>query len=105
MLYDDWFAQVLEGPQAVVEGLYAKVKQDARHDSIRLNEAAPVPKRLFGKMGDGGRGRTSRTRHATGCHDGRAGPRRAVAGVIGTRGDPDPAARPDARLWARVLRN
>ena len=49
MLYDDWFAQVLEGPQAVVEGLYAKIKQDARHDSIRLNEAAPVPKRLFGK--------------------------------------------------------
>jgi hypothetical protein len=49
MLYDDWFAQVLEGPQAVVEALYGKIKQDPRHDTIRLNEAGPAPKRLFGK--------------------------------------------------------
>jgi hypothetical protein len=49
MLYDDWFAQVLEGPQAVVEALYATIKSDPRHDGIRLNEATGVPKRLFGK--------------------------------------------------------
>jgi Sensors of blue-light using FAD len=49
MLYDDWFAQVLEGPQAAVEGLYARIKADARHDGVRLNEAGPVAKRLFGK--------------------------------------------------------
>ena len=49
MLYDDWFAQVLEGPQAVVEALYARIKADARHDGVRLNEAGPTPKRLFGK--------------------------------------------------------
>ena len=49
MLYDDWFAQVLEGPQAVVENLYAKIRQDSRHDAIRLNEAGPAPRRLFGK--------------------------------------------------------
>lgn len=49
MLYDDWFAQVLEGPQAVVEALYAKIKADSRHDGIRLNEAGPVPKQLFAK--------------------------------------------------------
>ncbi len=49
MLYDDWFAQVLEGPQAVVEALYARIKADTRHDGIRLNEAGPAPKRLFGK--------------------------------------------------------
>ena len=49
MLYDDWFAQVLEGPQAAVENLYARIKKDSRHDAIRLNEAGPVAKRLFGK--------------------------------------------------------
>lgn len=49
MLYDDWFAQVLEGPQAAVEALYARIKADARHDGVWLNEAGPTPKRLFGK--------------------------------------------------------
>ena len=49
MLYDDWFAQVLEGPQAVVEALFARIKADPRHDCIRLNEAATVPKHLFSK--------------------------------------------------------
>jgi hypothetical protein len=49
MLYEDWFAQVLEGPQAAVEALYARIKADARHDGVRLNEAGPTPKRLFGK--------------------------------------------------------
>ena len=49
MLYDDWFAQVLEGPQTAVEALYAKIKADTRHDGVRLNEAGVAPKRLFGK--------------------------------------------------------
>ena len=49
MLYDDWFAQVLEGPQTVVEALFARIKADPRHDGVRLNEAGPVGKRLFGK--------------------------------------------------------
>lgn len=49
MLYDDWFAQVLEGPQDAVEALYDRIKTDPRHDAVRLNEAGPVGKRLFGK--------------------------------------------------------
>ncbi|MES2336118.1 MAG: BLUF domain-containing protein [Pseudomonadota bacterium] len=49
MLYDDWFAQVLEGPQAAVEALYTKIKADPRHHAIRLSEAGPVPKRQFEK--------------------------------------------------------
>ena len=49
MLYDDWFAQVLEGAQPVIEALYARIKADPRHDGVRLNEAGPVPKRLFAK--------------------------------------------------------
>ncbi|MGQ0563940.1 MAG: BLUF domain-containing protein [Gemmobacter sp.] len=49
MLYDDWFAQVLEGPQAVIEALYARIKSDPRHDGVRLNEAGMAAKRLFAK--------------------------------------------------------
>ena len=49
MLYDDWFAQVLEGPQPVIEALYARIKTDPRHNGVRLNEAGVVPKRLFAK--------------------------------------------------------
>jgi Sensors of blue-light using FAD len=49
MLYDDWFAQVLEGPQAEVEALFARIKADTRHDTIRLSQAGPAPARLFGK--------------------------------------------------------
>lgn len=49
MLYDDWFAQVLEGPQPVIEALFARIKADPRHDGVRLNEAGAVPKRLFAK--------------------------------------------------------
>jgi hypothetical protein len=49
MLYDDWFAQVLEGPQAAVEALFARIKADPRHDSVRLGEAGTVAKRLFDK--------------------------------------------------------
>ncbi len=49
MLYDDWFAQVLEGPQPVIETLYARIKADPRHNGVRLNEAGNVPKRLFAK--------------------------------------------------------
>ena len=45
----DGFAQVLEGPQAVVEALYARIKADRRHEAVRVNEAAPSPRRLFGK--------------------------------------------------------
>ncbi len=49
MLYDDWFAQVLEGPQASVEALFTRIKSDQRHTSVRLAEAGQVPRRLFDK--------------------------------------------------------
>jgi len=47
VLYDDWFAQVLEGPEAAVRALFAKIKADARHDRIELDQSQPVPARLF----------------------------------------------------------
>ena len=40
---------MLEGAQPVIEALYARIKADPRHDGVRLNEAGPVPKRLFAK--------------------------------------------------------
>jgi len=49
MLYDDWFAQVLEGPRNVVEALFGKIRADPRHDSVRLDQAEMVPRRLFEK--------------------------------------------------------
>ena len=37
LVYDDgFFMQVLEGPERVVDGLYASIGQDPRHDNIRL---------------------------------------------------------------------
>jgi hypothetical protein len=48
VLYDDWFAQVLEGPETAVTELFAKIKADARHDSIELDSSNPVSARLFG---------------------------------------------------------
>ena len=49
MLYDDWFAQVLEGPRDVVETLFGTIRADPRHDSVRLDQAEMVPRRLFEK--------------------------------------------------------
>ena len=49
VLYDDWFAQVLEGPEANVRSLFARIENDPRHQSISLREADPTPARLFSR--------------------------------------------------------
>lgn len=49
MLYDDWFAQVLEGPKDVVETLFARIRTDPRHEAVRLDLAEAAPKPLFEK--------------------------------------------------------
>ncbi len=49
VLYDDWFAQVLEGPEAAVTKLYATISADKRHDRVQLDQQAATPGRLFGK--------------------------------------------------------
>lgn len=49
MLYDDWFAQVLEGSEEAVETLFARIRVDSRHDSVRLDQADLVTRRLFAK--------------------------------------------------------
>jgi hypothetical protein len=49
MLYDDWFAQVLEGPKDVVEGLFVHIRKDDRHEAVHLDQADTASKRLFEK--------------------------------------------------------
>ena len=47
LLYDDWFAQVLEGPEAAVRDLFHRIAQDKRHDGVELLDQGPVEKRVF----------------------------------------------------------
>jgi hypothetical protein len=49
LLYDDWFAQTLEGPEAAVRTLFARIKADSRHSSVQLSEEATVPSRAFSR--------------------------------------------------------
>lgn len=48
VLYDDWFAQVLEGPEATVNALFSKIKADARHERVTTDQSLPITARLFG---------------------------------------------------------
>ena len=47
MIYDDWFAQVLEGPQAAVQTLFAHIKKDARHNGVELLQETGAAHRAF----------------------------------------------------------
>jgi hypothetical protein len=49
VLYDDYFAQVLEGPEAAVTRLFDKIKADSRHDHVTLDQSQPTATRLFGR--------------------------------------------------------
>ncbi|MBL8571679.1 MAG: BLUF domain-containing protein [Phreatobacter sp.] len=42
-----WFAQVIEGPSAAIDALYAKLGADPRHHSLRLVERAVITRRHF----------------------------------------------------------
>jgi len=49
LMYDNWFAQVLEGPQDTVERLYDHIKADPRHDTLDVREARQVETRAFAR--------------------------------------------------------
>lgn len=49
LLYDDWFAQVLEGPEKAVLALFERIKSDSRHNSIEVMEQRPAPARAFAR--------------------------------------------------------
>lgn len=49
MFYEhkDWFAQVLEGPEADVQNLFETISSDPRHKSVEVCETIHAPDRLF----------------------------------------------------------
>ncbi|WP_230688410.1 BLUF domain-containing protein [Hymenobacter jeongseonensis] len=52
LLYSEGrFVQVLEGPEAAVRALYARIQQDPRHNHVVTVSEGPGPGRRFGEWG------------------------------------------------------
>ena len=49
LLYDDWFAQTLEGEEGEVRALYAHIEKDKRHTSVQLREESLSTSRVFSR--------------------------------------------------------
>lgn len=49
LLSEDWFVQTLEGEEAAVRALYARIEADPRHDEVALLSAGTVPERVFSR--------------------------------------------------------
>ena len=49
LLYDDKFAQALEGEQETVQALFARIEKDPRHESVEVLESGPVGDRAFSR--------------------------------------------------------
>jgi Sensors of blue-light using FAD len=49
LCYDGRFVQVLEGPAAVVQAVYERIRADTRHRDLRLLIQGPTSERLFGQ--------------------------------------------------------
>jgi hypothetical protein len=49
LLYDDWFAQTLEGEESVVRKLFDRIEQDPRHKAVEIREQGVVPARVFSR--------------------------------------------------------
>ena len=47
LLYDGWFAQVLEGPESAVRAIFDRIADDKRHNGVELLDQGPVEKRVF----------------------------------------------------------
>jgi hypothetical protein len=45
----DWFAQVLEGDEATVRALFAKIEKDGRHERITVVESGLAGGRVFSR--------------------------------------------------------
>jgi hypothetical protein len=48
LVHGDWFAQVLEGSEAPIRTLFARIEQDGRHDSVSVIASGPAT-RVFGR--------------------------------------------------------
>lgn len=49
LIYNEWFAQTLEGDEQVVRDLFARIEADPRHDSIQMLQSGPVAERVFAR--------------------------------------------------------
>jgi hypothetical protein len=49
LVYDNWFAQALEGSEETVRDLYKHIATDKRHDSVQVREAGMVKARVFSR--------------------------------------------------------
>jgi hypothetical protein len=49
LVTDDVFVQTLEGDEATVRDLFARIEKDPRHDDVRLLAAGDVPARVFSR--------------------------------------------------------
>ncbi|MGY1618649.1 BLUF domain-containing protein [Geodermatophilus sp. SYSU D00691] len=49
LVHGDWFVQVLEGDEAAVRALYARIERDVRHERVSLLQTEPVERRVFGR--------------------------------------------------------
>lgn len=47
LVYDNWFAQALEGEEGAVRALYQRIAADPRHDEVELREQGVVGDRVF----------------------------------------------------------
>jgi Sensors of blue-light using FAD len=48
LVHGDWFAQVLEGSEAPIRTLFARIEQDGRHDNVSVIASGPA-ERVFGR--------------------------------------------------------
>ena len=49
LVHGDWFVQVLEGEEAAVRDLYARIERDVRHERVALLDTGTVAHRVFGR--------------------------------------------------------
>jgi hypothetical protein len=49
LMYDGWFAQVLEGPEQSVQQVFNRIKGDARHDAVAVTEEHYVDAPIFAR--------------------------------------------------------
>ena len=47
LLYEDWFAQTLEGEEGEVRKLFAVIENDSRHNAVEVREQGAVDARVF----------------------------------------------------------
>ena len=53
IFHEGWFVQVIEGSRVAIERLLRTLREDPRHDELRLLDLTPITARSFGAWGMG----------------------------------------------------